>query len=218
MEKNIIGKSNAETMTAGWRTVRSTERCASAATWVRSEEPILRLRLPSPLFLARALERPSRLLQKHVVQARFVEPQIGDLEVFGVQGAYHVGEVAGPMVEADGDGTGLGGDLTAKAPQNLRDGFALSGLYRRGFDAGASDLGFQRLRCVLGDYLASIYDPDPIRQHVGLLHVLRRQEDRHPVLTRQAAHLRPQCAAALGIEARRRLVQKEDARPVYQSE
>jgi hypothetical protein len=32
MEKNIIGKSNAEIITAGWRTVRSTERRASAAT------------------------------------------------------------------------------------------------------------------------------------------------------------------------------------------
>src|SRR3712207_2983347 len=191
MEKNIIGKSNAETMTAGWRTVRSTERCASAATWVRSEEPILRLRLPSPLFLARALERPSRLLQKHVVQARFVEPQVGDLEVFGIQGAHHVGEVAGPLVEADGDGTGLGGDLLSEAPQNPRDGGALSGLHRRGLDAGASDLGLQRLRRVLGDYLAAIYDPDPVRQHVGLLEVLGRQKDRHLILTRQAAHLRP---------------------------
>ena len=82
MEKNIIGKSNAETMTAGWRAVRSTERCASAETWVRSEEPILRFL--KPFFLARALERPSGLLQEHVVQARFVEPQVGDLEVFGV--------------------------------------------------------------------------------------------------------------------------------------
>src|SRR5215212_5825205 len=101
MAKNIIGKSRAETMTAGWRTVRSTERCASAATWVKSEERILRF--PG------ALERASRLFQEYVVQGRFVEPQVRDLEVLGVQGAHHVGEVAGPVVEPDGDGSRLGG-------------------------------------------------------------------------------------------------------------
>src|SRR5918998_6095927 len=109
MAKNIIGKSRAETMTAGWRTVRSTERCASAAIWVKSDVSILRL-LGS---FARALERASRLLQEYVVQGRFVEPQVRDLEVLGVQDAHHAGEVAGPMIEANGDGAGLGGNLLA---------------------------------------------------------------------------------------------------------
>src|SRR5918999_3255780 len=207
MEKNIIGKSNAETMTAGWRTVRSTERCASAATWVKSEEPILRLSLLGPC----TLERPSRLLQKHVVQARLVEPQVGDLEVLGVQGAYHVGKVAGPVVEAYGDGAGPRGDLLSEAYQGLRDGGALLGTRGGCLDARASDLGFERLRRVLGDDTSPVDDPDPICQHVGLLQVLRRQEDRHPVLAREAAHLRPQRAAALGIEACRRLAQEKEA-------
>src|SRR5918997_3554180 len=197
MEKNIIGKSNAETITAGWRTVRSTERCASAATWVKSEEPILRLSLLGPC----TLERPSRLLQKHVVQARLVEPQVGDLEVFGVEGAHHVGEVAGPVVEANGDGAGLGRDLLAEAAEGLRDGGALLRVGRCSLDARTSDLVFERLGGVFCDDLAPVYDPDPIRQHVGLLQVLRRQEDRHPVLTREATHLGPQRAAALWVQA-----------------
>src|SRR3712207_2288272 len=98
MEKNIMGKSNAETMTAGWRTVRSTERSASAATGGSSDEPTLRLTLLDP----RTLERPPRLLQKHGVQARLIQSQVGGLEVFSVQGAHNVGEV--PVVEADGNG------------------------------------------------------------------------------------------------------------------
>src|SRR5918998_1287505 len=154
MAKNIIGKSRAETMTAGWRTVRSTERCASAATWVRSDEPILSLCLLCSL--TRALERPSRLLQKHVVQARLVEPQVGDLEVFGVEGAHHVG-----------DGAGLGRDLLAEAAEGPRDGGALFRVRRCSLDARASDLGFERLGCVFCDDLAPVYDPYPIRQHVG---------------------------------------------------
>src|ERR687895_53987 len=122
MEKNIIGKRRAEIMTAGWRTVRNTERRASAATWVGSDEPILSLRLLG-LRLARALERTPRLLQEHVVQGRLVEPEVGDLEVFGVEGAHNVGEVA--ALEPDGDGAGLRGDLLPEAAQGPRDGVAL---------------------------------------------------------------------------------------------
>src|SRR3712207_6278671 len=211
MEKNIIGKSNAETMTAGWRTVRSMERNARAEIWVESEGLILRLSLVG-LSLSPALERAARLRQEDVVQARLVEPQVGDLEVSGVQGAHHVGEVA--VVEAYGHGPGLGGDLPAEATQGLGDGITLRRVRGRSLDAGAADLGLQRLRRVLGDDPTLVYDPYPVRQHVGLLQILRGQEDRNPVLTRKPAHLGPQGAAALGIQARRRLVQKEDTRPV----
>src|SRR3712207_18823 len=136
MEKNIIGKSNAETMTAGWRTVRSMERNARAEIWVESEGPILRLSLLG-LGLSLALERAARLRQEDVVQARLVEPQVGDLEVSGVQGAHHVGEVA--VVEADGHGAGLGRDLPAEATQGLGDDITLRRVRGGSLDAGRSE-------------------------------------------------------------------------------
>src|SRR5919199_2738272 len=212
MEKNIIGKRRAEMTTAGCRKVRSTERCASAATWVKSDEPILRLLYP----LARALERASRLLQEDVVQGRLVEPEVRDLEVLGIEGSHHVGEAA--PVEPDRDGPWLGRDLLAEAPQDLGDSGALTGLRGSSLDARASDLGLQRLRRILGDDAPLFYDPVPIRQHVGLLEVLRREEDRHALIPGEPAHLGPHRVAALGIQARRGLVQKEDARPVDQGE
>src|ERR687895_846117 len=218
MEKNIIGKSRAEMITAGWRTVRSTERCASAAIWVGSEDPILRLRLLGAFSPARSLERAPRLLQEDVVQGRLVEPEVGHPQVLGVERPHHVREAAGTAVQPDGDGPGLGGDLLAEASQNPSHGAALTWLHGRSLYAGASDLGLQRLRRVLCDDSAMIYDPNPVRKHVGLLEVLGRQKDRHPVLAREMADLRPHCVAALGIEAGRRLVQKKDAWPVYQGE
>src|SRR5918998_4700668 len=119
MEKNIIGKSRAEMITAGWRTVRSTERCASAAIWVGSEDPILHLRLLGALFLlARSLERAPRLLQEDVVQGRLVEPEVGYPQVLGVERPHHVREAAGTAVQPDGDSAGLGGDLLAETSQN----------------------------------------------------------------------------------------------------
>ena len=77
--KNIIGKRIAETRTAGCRVVRRVERSAIAEIWVKSEEFILRLRLLG-LPVPGALKGTPRLLQKDVVQARLVEPEVGDLE------------------------------------------------------------------------------------------------------------------------------------------
>ena len=59
---------------------------------------------------------------------------------------------------------------------------------------------------------------DPVGEHVGLLQVLRGQEDGHALLPRQARDLLPERAAALRVEARRRLVEEEDARPVDERE
>src|ERR671914_1031489 len=129
MERNIMGKSGAEMITAGWRTVRSTERCASAAIWVGSEDPILGLRLLGALFLARSLERAPRLLQEDVVQGRLVEPEVGYPQVLGIECPHHVREAAGTAVQPDGDGPWLGGDLLAEAPQNRRHGAALARLH-----------------------------------------------------------------------------------------
>ncbi len=59
-------------------------------------------------------------------------------------------------------------------------------------------------------------DPDAVCKDVGLLEVLRRQEDRHPLLARQASDFLPQRRAALDVEPGRRLVEEEDPRAVYQ--
>ena len=61
-------------------------------------------------------------------------------------------------------------------------------------------------------------DPDPVGEHVGLLEVLRGQEDGHAVLAREPGDLVPERAAALRVEAGRRLVEEEDARPVDERE
>ncbi len=54
----------------------------------------------------------------------------------------------------------------------------------------------------LGDDPAVVDDPDPVGEHVGLLEVLRRQEDRHALVARQPPDLVPERCAALRVEAR----------------
>ena len=76
--------------------------------------------------------------------------------------------------------------------------------------ARPADLRLQRGRRPLGDDLPLVDDPDPVREDVRLLEVLRRQEDRHALLAAQARDLLPERGPALRVEAGRRLVEEED--------
>jgi hypothetical protein len=61
-------------------------------------------------------------------------------------------------------------------------------------------------------------DPDAVGEHVGLLEVLRGQEDGHAVLAARAGDLVPERRAALQVEPGRGLVEEEDPRPVDERE
>ena len=103
-----------------------------------------------------------------------------------------------------------------KGAQRRARGRAFAGVARDELDRRLGDLRLQRGGRALGDDRAAIDDPDAVGQHVGLLEVLRRQEDGRALLTRQARDLVPQRGARLHVEAGRRLVEEEDARAVQQ--
>ena len=65
-------------------------------------------------------------------------------------------------------------------------------------DGRPADLGLQRRRRALGDDPAVVDDPDAVGEHVGLLEVLRRQEDGDAVLAGRAGRPRPRarCGSA----------------------
>ena len=66
--------------------------------------------------------------------------------------------------------------------------------------------------------MAVVDDPDPVGEHVGLLEVLRGQEDGDAVVAREPGDLRPERRPALDVEPGRRLVEEEDPRPVDERE
>ena len=78
------------------------------------------------------------------------------------------------------------------------------------------DLGLERGRRALGDDVPVVDDPDPVGEHVGLLEVLRGQEDGDAVLAGEPRDLVPESRAALDVEPGRRLVEEEDPRPVHE--
>ena len=95
---------------------------------------------------------------------------------------------------------------------------ASAGIGGLDLDRRAADLGLQRLGRALGDDPAVVDDPDAVGEHVGLLEVLRRQEDGDALVLREPPHLLPERRPALDVEAGRRLVEEEDARPVDERE
>ena len=87
-------------------------------------------------------------------------------------------------------------------------------------DAGDDDVGadaaLQLRRRAFRDERAAVDDADPVGELVGLLEVLRGEEDRHAELVVEPLHLLPDAGAADGIEARRRLVEEQHVRVVHQ--
>ena len=78
------------------------------------------------------------------------------------------------------------------------------------------DLGLQVGGRPLRDDLPLVDDPDPVGEDVGLLEVLRREEDRDAVLAPEQRNLFPERRPALRVEAGRRLVEEEDPRAVHE--
>src|SRR5205085_5168371 len=62
----------------------------------------------------------------------------------------------------------------------------------------------------LGDQASGVEDADPVCELVGLLEVLRREEDRHPELGVEPPDLLPHASPAHGVQPGRRLVKEED--------
>lgn len=123
---------------------------------------------------------------------------MGDFNPLSVERPYYVGQVARAVDEPDCYRPRPSGDLLAEASENLGGG-GICGVHRRGFDAGASDLGFKRFGRVLSADPAMLYDTDSISEYIGLLRVLCREKDRHALLPGESADLLPQGRAALGI-------------------
>ena len=86
------------------------------------------------------------------------------------------------------------------------------------FEYVGADARLEFSRRAFGNHHPVVDHGDPVGELVGLLEVLRRQEDRHAEVVVEAPHLLPDRRPAGRVEAGRRLVEEEDARIVYQRE
>ena len=91
-------------------------------------------------------------------------------------------------------------------------GLRCAGRVRRGQvhdDDVAGDLALEVRRGALGDDQPGIDDRDPVTERVGLVQVVRGEEDRH-ALVAEPAHLLPHASPARRVQPGGRLVQEDD--------
>ena len=84
-------------------------------------------------------------------------------------------------------------------------------------DMIAAQPGDQLGRRSLGDDLALVDDRHPVAEPLGLVHVVRRQDDRAAAIAQVANHV-PELPPRLRVEAGRRLVQEEDLGVAHQGD
>ena len=97
------------------------------------------------------------------------------------------------------------------AASSARAGLELVGVRHREDDGGLARLVLELERRALGDDPAVVDDDDAVGELVGLLEVLRRQQQRRAVADEAAQHV-PQLDAAARVEAGGRLVEEEHRR------
>ena len=68
---------------------------------------------------------------------------------------------------------------------------------------------FEFVGCALRHHATLVDDPDPIGERIGLVEVLRREEDGHSQLRIEPPDLRPDAGTTQGVEPGGRLVEKE---------
>ena len=200
------GKTSGAITFAGCRT-RADDRAARRAGRPGRRPPSSCGSMASPptgcsVLVVGALERAAGLGEEDVVERRLVQLELRDRDVLarrararsrrGLPGP-PASRTATPRMDATG------------SPKRARIAPARSRSRRvcgNDLDGRAADLRLQRGRRALGDDPAVVDDPDAVGEHVGLLEVLRGQEDGHALVLAPAARPPPRARSGSGCRAR----------------
>jgi hypothetical protein len=157
----------------------------------------------------------ARLGDEDVVQRRPHELQRLHGDAGLVERADDAGNVGGPVLHLHQDLPPVLGRQQLADRSEYRLGFHHRALGQLQLDVGMADVGLERLRRPFGDDAAAVDDADVVGELVGLLQVLRGEEDRRTLVV-ERPHLLPDGLATDRVEAGRRLVEEEDAGLVHQ--
>ena len=149
--------------------------------------------------------------EEDVVERRAAEPDVVDRDPGVVEIADDLDEAlgAGPRGRGDAARVVVDGGLALAVARDDRDGLRdHRPVADDDLDPLAADLRLERVGGPAGDDLAAVDHGDAVGELVGLLQVLRGQQDRRPFLDALADHL-PHAEPAARIEAGRRLVEED---------
>ena len=200
---SIIGKISGE-IDVGRLAARAHDRAQR-----RAGRPARRRRsrssVPAPFsgVVAGALERAAGLREEDVVERGRVDSRLASVRPGVVDGAHDAGEVGEPVVQPDGDVARRVAERAAEAREDRARAAPRSApVGRDRLDGRPADLGLERRRRALGDDVAVVDDPDAVGEDVGLLEVLRGQEDGDAVLAREPARPPPRARCGSGCRGR----------------
>ena len=173
--------------------------------------------MPPPPRLA--MEGAAGVAEVHVVERRPRDRGRGDAQAAALERRDDGRDRGGAVVDAGPERAAVHVELRdAGQAAKRRGAVAVPGLDQLDLHGVAAQLALQLLGAALGDDAAAVDDHEPRGEPVGLLEVVRRQQDRHLLLAGQPLDLAPQLGARLGVEARRRLVEEEHRRSVDEAE
>ncbi len=151
-------------------------------------------------------------LEEDVVEGRAADGHVLDADRRHVEPPDRLGDRTPPILEGHPEHAVFEPSIAVrKRPQRREGGLALRGILQPNLEAVAADLSLQVVRRSLGDQPAAVDDGDPMGQMVGLVEVLRRQEDGRAVGDERLDHV-PEREAAAQVEPGRRLVEEDDGR------
>jgi hypothetical protein len=152
--------------------------------------------------------------EEDVVERRVADRQCADLDAGIVERAHQRQRLRLAVVDGDTEAAVGRRDVASEAAQGLGGACRVVDLECHEV---ARDPALELGRRALGDDLAVIDDEDAIAERVGLLEVVRGEQDRRPALA-QAADVVPEVRAGLRIEPRRRLVEEHELGVVHEAE
>ncbi len=218
---SMSGKTTGAMMFAGWRTRAHDRASRQQVDLVGSRHHAGSIARPptgcsSPSSSAPSSERPV-LARKTSSSDGWCSWSCAIATLLAVESAHDPGEVCLARLQPDRNAAHRRNRLTEAGEDRSRT-IALRRVCGNDLDGRSGDLRLQRVRRALGDDPPVVDDPDAVGEHVGLLEVLRGQEDGHALVLGQPPHLLPQRGPALDVEPGGRLVEEEDARAVDERE
>ena len=160
------------------------------------------------------------VLEEHVVERRTGQRQAGDAEAGLAQHAQEFRHRRPAVLDDDVD-PALARRHVAHEAQPLEQ---CRRTFRRRLavlegqrDHVAAELRLEAGRAALGDDPAVVDDGQPVAETIRLLHVVRGQKDRQPLVLVEPFQVLPQAGAVLRIKSGGRLVEEEQFGPVDES-
>src|SRR5579862_9432063 len=171
--KRINGNRIGKTSSARWRSVRRTDRRATAQNCSRRPGAVARSAATSaPGAVARhvllvracggALELAAGLGEEDIVERRLVQVQRGDMHAGLVEHAHELGELRLALGQPDADALAAVARGLDEPRQDLCEALPLAGLGGDELDGRAADVCLQSRGSVLRDDATVVDDPDAI--------------------------------------------------------